>query len=405
LSSNQADILNSDLDGIWREIEPDLTSTIRTRMALAGKPDAKFELQRSAMSLQDAVETARAELFGAQAEEKRTQNSRIWWQSGFISQIQAAEHAIGEKWNGKIAEKMDAPPAIQAPAIGGAQQTGDASYGTYARRFSSAGSGEQSKDARVNQAIEVFWADCRAALDGLEKAIMGALGFPNEPTANAWYKAFGTDEVTPFDYTPEQLKIIDAAIGKFLTRMAGKERTRQGFVSPEVEDGLIQDHDRFAWSLGVKRATEMTGAAANIVLPERNGPAIKTMLDNAFTRLSEGGRMRLEGTLDDIHGILLGATEAGLNPIEVSRQLRDQFDNYRGWEFERLARTEIATAQNDGMCQEFKAEGVDVSGVENDLPAYHCNCVCGITIKQVGDGWIAVPDIATTACEICQAYA
>jgi hypothetical protein len=213
-------------------------------------------------------------------------------------------------------------------------------------------------------------------------------------------------EGDPFSYTPEQEAAFDRAIEQFLTTMAGKYRDKIGFTAQDGGDGVIQQWERFAHSLGVGRAVEMTGAEAAMVLPGRNSMAIVDLLNNAFDRLSDNGRLRLETSLDGLKDIIREGMDLGQNPIVVAREMSGRFDSYAGWEFQRLARTEISFAQNAGLIDEFGAEGVDMSGVSEDPPPFHPNCLCSLSIEQNQDGaWKAVYDIAIQACAICQAYA
>jgi SPP1 gp7 family putative phage head morphogenesis protein len=122
------------------------------------------------------------------------------------------------------------------------------------------------------------------------------------------------------------------------------------------------------------------------------------MLDHAFDRLSANGALRLEGVKDEIHGVLVSATDAGLNPLATARQLAGQFDQYAGWEFQRLARTEAAYAAEEGtrgqlaelgverlevviaagacpICQAYDGQVFAIDDTEN-LPPFHPNCLC-----------------------------
>jgi SPP1 gp7 family putative phage head morphogenesis protein len=133
------------------------------------------------------------------------------------------------------------------------------------------------------------------------------------------------------------------------------------------------------------------------------------MLDHAFTRLSENGRLRLENVRDDVHGILLGAQDAGISPIETARQLSKQFDHYRRAQFETLARTETAYASEEGnriqmrdlgvfavkwlisadacpICQAFEGQVFSIEDVAKHPPgASHPNCVCSLGPVEAED--------------------
>ncbi|MEN6358346.1 MAG: hypothetical protein ABFD83_14835 [Armatimonadota bacterium] len=267
----------------------------------------------------------------------------------------------------------------------------------------SIGTDESPKDPRIAKAIGKFHADIQAQVDILEKRIWRALKLPAKLSSKQKTRQIDSIsfEAEPhFEYSAAQQEQIDWAIDDFLDAMAGRDRSALGFIGSESSDGLIQQWDRFAYSIGGNRADEIAGADATKALPDRNSEGVKKMLNEAFERLSENGQLRLEGVKDDIQGMLLGAMDAGMSPIDVGRQLSQQFDAYRGWEFERLARTEVSAAQNQGQVNEFQAQGF--RDATSEKPPFHPNCLCALTIDAEKNA--VIYDIAATACEICQAY-
>lgn len=206
-----------------------------------------------------------------------------------------------------------------------------------------------------------------------------------------------------FRYLARHRRILNEAVDLFLTEMAGPDRTRAGFVAGGIEsdagDGIIQQRDIFAHSLGVARAGQVVGGLARATVGTgRQSPAVQKMLEHAFDRLSEKGTLRLERIRDQIHGILVSSTDAGLSPIATGRILSKQFDKYTDYDFQRLARTESACAAEAGTQQQFREFGVThvrwllSSGacprceayrdqiIEIDdsvnLPPEHPNCLC-----------------------------
>lgn len=204
-----------------------------------------------------------------------------------------------------------------------------------------------------------------------------------------------------FRYLARHKRVIDDAIDLFLNEMAGPDRSREGFVEGGIEsdtpDGVMQQRSVFTHAVGVQRAAQVVGVDSTVT-SGRQSPAVKAMLDNAFTRLSEGGRLRLEGVRDEIHSVLVSGTDAGLGPIEVGRQLSKQFNQYERFEFERLARTEAAFAAEAGtreqyrefgvqfvrwvissgacqLCVAFEGQLVPIEETENQ-PPIHPNCLC-----------------------------
>jgi hypothetical protein len=419
LSSNQVDMLTSTIDSIWDELYPDVYRIIQRWMLLTGRR-GEFDIIRNAVSLQDALDTARAEQISALAEKTRQEVGWKLWTTGVYTQEQYAEHILGEDWDGQIAVPMTEPPAMPSPAGNDEGQnnnsvslsakhshihTADCSCGELYRDADaqvSYGNGEQPKDRRIAEAIDGMYGDMKAAITVLRDKAWQIFDLPDPMLENSANKADGD----PFSYTPEQEAAFDRAIEQFLTTMAGKYRDKIGFTAQDSGDGVIQQWERFAHSLGVGRAVEMTGAEAAMVLPGRNSTAITDLMNNAFDRLSDNGRLRLETSLGGLKDIIREGMDLGQNPIAVAREMSGRFDSYAGWEFQRLARTEISFAQNAGLIDEFNAEGVDMSRIDiNAFPA-HPNCLCSYTIELGQDGkWYMVYDIAIQACSICQAYA
>ena len=72
MSTQQADILTSELWALRRTVEPVLSKVCRTFLALEGL-DPRVEILWDDISLQDITEQARAELYRAQAEKYRTE--------------------------------------------------------------------------------------------------------------------------------------------------------------------------------------------------------------------------------------------------------------------------------------------------------------------------------------------
>jgi SPP1 gp7 family putative phage head morphogenesis protein len=215
----------------------------------------------------------------------------------------------------------------------------------------------------------------------------------------------GKAERAPFRYTAKMRRTIDQAIDLFLTEVAGPDRSREGFVNggmaSDTPDGIIQEKNFVTQLIGVERAGQMVGVGSTLAY-NRQSPAVMKMLDNAFDRLSENGAMRLEGVRDEIHSVLVSATDAGLGPSETARQLARQFDQIevKGYDFERLARTEAAFAAEAGSREQYREFGVthvkwlisagacpicvayegQIIPIEevDDQPPAHPNCLCSI---------------------------
>lgn len=256
------------------------------------------------------------------------------------------------------------------------------------------GGGEQPRYAALRHAIDAYYHDLLPPLQTLRAAVFGVLRL-----ADPRQKDADEDE---FEASEADLALIDQAVEIFLTAMAGPDRSAGGFAhggqDTDTPDGILQQRDIACYQLGLSRGAELQSAAQTL-RGERQSPAVNKMLEDAFARLSDNGALRLEGVRDDIHGILASAQEAGLSPIETGRQLAAQFDDYSGYEFQRLARTEAAFASEAGVrdqlkdlgvekvewltsagacdeCEDLAAGGPYAIDDEDNLPPAHPNCLC-----------------------------
>jgi SPP1 gp7 family putative phage head morphogenesis protein len=247
--------------------------------------------------------------------------------------------------------------------------------------------GEAPKYQALRRAIQLYYTALQRPLTRLRTAVFGALAFHGTKAAD--------DEA--FDFTDADAALIDAALDLFLEEMAGTNRTALGFAAG---DGVLQEQNTALFATGLRRGAQLAEAAPTL-RGERESPAVREMLNNAFARLSEKGALRLEGIRDEIHGVLTAAQEAGLSPLETARQLGAQFDEYSGYEFERLARTESAFAAEAGtraqmadlgveqvewlisadacpICQDLADGGPYALDDEENLPPAHPNCLCSV---------------------------
>jgi len=256
------------------------------------------------------------------------------------------------------------------------------------------GGGEKPRYSALARTIQQFYEDLQPPLADLRETVFQVTGLQDVVKAEGG---------PPFRFTAKIRRVLDKAIDIFLEKMAGPDRSRKGYVNGGVEsdqsDGILQQRQILAYSVGLRRASDLVGAAQTLV-PSRSDPAVKEMLENAFNRLSKGGVLRLESVRDDIHGILVSGADAGLSPLDIGRQITKQFDQYSGYEFERLARTESAYASEAGnreqllefgvqyvvwllssgacpICQAYEGKVIPIDDEENQPPG-HPNCACSV---------------------------
>ena len=388
LSRHQADLINTVVNSMREELENSWRYLCALWMALNGR-SGEFEITWDAINLLDATEQSRADLAEAQAVAQREKNAMRLWATGIYTQEQYAEHTLREKWDGNLSKILTEPPAMDYE-----QQGAPAMFSDYPEA-SRAGTGEQPKSEQVRDAINSMYRDILDASADLRQDVFSAVGLP----ITGKMAQFADD---PFKYTAEQDKVLQEAISRFLSKMAGPDLSRAGFVDPDTPDGIIQEWDRFAYAIGLNRARDMRGDVANALLPDRNAEGIQRLLTDSFDRLSENGKLRLETQLEDIRTVIQEGMAGGASPLDVADRLSQRFDKYNEFEFARLARTEIAFAQTRGLSDQLAAEGVDMGGV-NPMPPFHPNCLCDISVDTNNPNR-AVYEIADTACPICSAY-
>jgi SPP1 gp7 family putative phage head morphogenesis protein len=185
-----------------------------------------------------------------------------------------------------------------------------------------------------------------------------------------------------FKLSAEQEAAVDAAIEKFIAQMVGAGQTEAGFTAGDTEDGTVQQYERLAHAVGVEEARRLTDAEAAAFQPTRESPEIKALLKGAFSRLSEGGKLRIGEQLSDIKDILTDGMLGGLSPLDVAADLADRFTTYEEYEWERLARTESAFAAVTGQLDEYKAEGVEeLENLVSELACPICQAFAGTKVK------------------------
>ncbi|HEV8177409.1 MAG TPA: minor capsid protein [Gemmatimonadales bacterium] len=209
---------------------------------------------------------------------------------------------------------------------------------------------ERPKYRQLRTAIQSYYGDLLPPLEQLREQVLLLAGLQAAEELGG-----------AFSLSTEQRARINEAVERMLVQLAGPVRTREGFVAGGIEadtpDGIIQARNQITYAVGLQRGARLLDTETTLTAG-RKDPAVTAMLDRAFERLSENGKLRLEGVKDEIQGTLVSATEAGLNPLETARQLSGRFDQYSRYEFERLARTEAAFAAEQGTRNQLREFGV-----------------------------------------------
>lgn len=226
----------------------------------------------------------------------------------------------------------------------------------------------------------------------------------------------------PFEFTDEMLDALMRSAKWLNDCMVGENQTAAGFAQPSaavatvsnpVHEGkaILPGELRAAFSTGIDRAVAITEADVRKLLGPPNERACQEMLKSGFDKLSDGARVKIGDVLDgqgkpggSVRDLLNECMANGDNPHTVAVKLKQKFSDIKDYDWARLARTEIAFAQNNGMLEEYLAEDYAIprmkDGSNIPLAPYHPSCLCAVTIDP-DTGWI-LPDVAATACHICQ---
>jgi len=171
---------------------------------------------------------------------------------------------------------------------------------------------------------------------------------------------------------PVELHELDRAIAEYMEECTGGATSADEWLT---SPGILPETLRVNFGVGVENAARTVGRETALS-GMRNDLPLRRFLREGYERLSRRGWSCLQDVLyrgeDSVTAIIERGLREGLNPLEISRQLSRRFDAYKRWEFARLARTEVAIAQNEGRREEFKAQGYsELEGVE--YPPYHPN--------------------------------
>lgn len=118
LSVQQADLLVANIEGLRRELQPQLEYLLEVRQRLSARPGS-FRVTWPPVNLRDATEQARAEAWREQGRQRRIENARRMWELGFWSQERAAREIDSALVS--VDRKLAAPPpASSSTGSGGA---------------------------------------------------------------------------------------------------------------------------------------------------------------------------------------------------------------------------------------------------------------------------------------------
>jgi SPP1 gp7 family putative phage head morphogenesis protein len=236
--------------------------------------------------------------------------------------------------------------------------------------------GEQPAYKALGTIIEQFKGDLVDHSRALRDRVLRIVGLDTQKFNDA-----------AFTLTDSQAAAVDTAIEQFIAELVG-DGAGGGVFDDEA---LLPSFLRLAHATGVNQAAKQLNADVSSLLTKDSG-VMQRLAADAFQRLSSNGQLRIGDQLGDIKTILQQGQSAGDSPLSVAKELNDRFAGYEKFEWERLARTEMASAANTGTLDEYKEAGVDryewsISG----LACAICSSFAG-QVFTVGDGPVPPED-------------
>lgn len=187
-------------------------------------------------------------------------------------------------------------------------------------------------EAQCIDALLALWSD-------LERRMLEQLGLPSAKAAPPPHRKAGEDAF-----------VFDAR-----AHLAALLQIEQAFIAAAGTDaGPLVRQAFAAWLRGLENArTDVGDAAADVSVDVRR--AYRSSLQTRGLQLvrSATARAYREGIVQT----LVDGEYDGMNPLEVARKLRARFGAGE-YDWERLARSEIAMAQVDGKAAEYLAAGI-----------------------------------------------
>lgn len=122
--------------------------------------------------------------------------------------------------------------------------------------------------------------------------------------------------------------------------------------------------EKIIFSFGVEAATKGGQEACDRVeyghrFHFEDADALRYLMENAI-KLSQSSMDRLKGNID---AVIEAGVRDGKPLREVTKEVQAVFENFKGWEAERVARTEVARATNAGAITGYKEMGIGVAEV------------------------------------------
>lgn len=367
MSQQQADFLTSELENYRDEIEPMIKQVIDTWQLITGQ-NISYKVIWDDINLQDAVETAKADVFKEQARSKQIENVIKLRNENIINQQIAAEELGYDK---PVGDKPTffMPENAEEDKISIEEVKSKHSHSKNSQDCGCSFKTNQKPDDPIQEYLEqktttAYMTNIRK----LEKKIINTT--PILVLANDLNKSFKNNNRHEWDIPDEVKDLIEDAIEDFIKDMLGKKGKENNYGT--YGEYLLKSFE-YGLERGINTVNDMFDFDYDIsVEPSYNHPYIQELLENGMELVTTKAKDKKEEILD----IIVENAAVGDNPTEWARELNNKFrETLTGerWYWERLARSESAMAIDRGETAEYEENGFDY--VE----------------------WIVAPD----ACDIC----
>lgn len=171
---------------------------------------------------------------------------------------------------------------------------------------------------------------------------------------DAWHEAMMnalktlglTKDAAPVSLTPEDYERVRQAVMKFVEEVTANTRDLQGPVVQFTGE---------AHALGFVQAAHALGKDAPLLDLQHNRSVFDRLLKDGFDLVKNNTTKAYE---EDIKAAMQEAVEKGWSPKDLARVLRKAFTD-KNTDWERLARSEVAMAQERGKLAEWQEWGIE----------------------------------------------
>lgn len=195
----------------------------------------------------------------------------------------------------------------------------------------------KDRSPEAEQIVNDYYTDTAALWADARDKVLNILGLSGYGEDKAALKAF--------EFTPAQDGQVKKAVMSFAEKMKAHS---------QEEHGPVVTYTGRAHALGLVQAAQASGLAAPTLDLIKNREVYQELLDSGFKLVTDKATLIYA---DEIKAAMQSGVERGANPKDVARDLMKVFDD-KNPDWERIARSEVALAQETAKINEWDAEGV-----------------------------------------------